>query len=98
MESITERLGRFPRFPLAPVWGAGAAILFGAAVGGAIAGTQLSSESDKGLYWGVVGVVVLLGVVCALAALATHSERTDSVQAIKVDLEKLLSGEVGDDA
>jgi hypothetical protein len=91
MASISERLGRLPRMPWSRVWGGLAAILFGAAIGGAVSALQLSPHTDKGIYWGIVGGTFLFGLIAVMAALATNDERSDSVSAIKADLDRLLA-------
>ena len=91
MESISERLGRFSKMPWATIWGAASAILIGAAVGGAVAAIQLAPDTNKDFYWAVVGCSLIAGILAAIAAFTTNSERTDSIGAIKEDFDKLLA-------
>lgn len=91
MDSISERLGRFSKMPWATIWGAVAAILIGAAVGGALAALQMAPDTDRTAYWAIVGGVLIAGLLAAAAAFSTNSEHTDSIQAIKEDFDKLLA-------
>ena len=90
MASISERLGHLPKVPRSQVWGALAAILFGGAVGGAIAALEMSPHTNKVIYWLVIGGIFLGGALAAGASLTTHEERADSITAIKADLDRLL--------
>lgn len=91
--SISDRLGRFRKMPWARLWGNLSTLLIGGAVGGAVAAAQMDAETDKVLYWGVVVVVLLIGLVAAGAAFTTNDERTDSVANIKEDLDRLLASD-----
>lgn len=91
LEGLSERLGALPRLPWSRIWGAVAAILLGGATGGLIAGTQLPRGEDHTLYWVVVGAVAALGLFAALATYTSHDERSDSVTAIKDELDRILA-------
>lgn len=90
MAIISERLGRLSEMAWAKVWGSLAAIFFGAAGGGAFAALQMNPATDKGIYWGIVGVTVIGGVIFTAAALTTNNERSESAKGIKTDLDRLL--------
>lgn len=93
LDPISERLGRFRKMPWARLWGAVSSLLIGGAVGGAVAAVQMDAETDKALYWGVVGAAFIIGLLAAAAAFTTNDERADSVGCIKEDLDRLLASD-----
>ncbi|HEU5063890.1 MAG TPA: hypothetical protein VFT79_12185 [Solirubrobacterales bacterium] len=53
----------------------------------------MDAETDKALYWGVVGAAFIIGLLAAAAAFTTNDERADSVGCIKEDLDRLLASD-----
>lgn len=90
MAPISERLGRLPKIPRARIWAGIAAVLYGGVFGGVLAALQMGPNTNKVIYWMVVGGSFLLALVASAAAATTHGERADSVHAIKTDLDRLL--------
>jgi hypothetical protein len=91
LRTISDRLGRFPKYPVARFWWATAAVLLGGAIGGGLAAFQLNPKADAILYGVIVGVVAVLGVICLIAGFTTHYERVESIRDIKADFDALLS-------
>jgi hypothetical protein len=90
LQAICDRLNRFPKWPYSRFWYATAAVLIGAAIGAVPGGSQLAPKADETLYWCLAGGAAALGIVCLIAGLTTQSERTESIEAIKEDLDLLL--------
>lgn len=90
LRNISDRCGRFPRWPMAAIWWAAAAILLGAALGALPAGTQLDPKTDHTIYWALTVGALIAGVLCLVAGFTTHTERVESISSIKEDLDKLL--------
>jgi hypothetical protein len=91
MVTISNCLGRFPKIPWGSIWAGLAAILIGAAAGGAVAALQMAPHTDKSVYWAIVGAVLVVGLLTALAAYTTNAGRSESTAAIKADLDTLLA-------
>src|ERR1700722_5066128 len=94
--TISNRLGRVDRFSRANAFGA-AGTLF---AGGALAGTFglyafLAQKPNPDLaarliYFGSLGIAVLVAGLCFLGFVAARTERSDTVGAIKEDQDELL--------
>jgi hypothetical protein len=88
---LRDRLDALPKMPWGRLWEGAAAVLIGAAIGGALAGWQLDpAATNEAAYWITVIAVLVLGCIFVLAALSTHDQRADSVETIKQSLDKLL--------
>ena len=103
LRTISLRLGRMGKRQW-DRWFAGAAILLlGGVIGGGIGLVPFlsykpsPSSSSKVLYIVLLVAALLLAAVCGLARLAIRSEREDSCEAIKKDLDTLLGAYEGDE-
>jgi hypothetical protein len=103
MLTISKRLGRVDRFSRANAFGAAGTLFAGGAFAGAFGLEPFLSQKPKPgtesqlIYFGALGVAVLIAGLCLLAFVVARKERSDTVAAIKEDLDGLLEGELHND-
>jgi hypothetical protein len=101
--SISRRLDRVKNKPRGRAYEIAATLLVGGVIGGAfgllpfLAQRPNPDTVDRFIYFGLLGVGLLLARVCWRAASDMSEERTDTVAAIKEDLDHLLEGSLHND-
>jgi hypothetical protein len=95
---ISKRLGRVDKKPRGRLYEVIAILFAGGLLGGAfgllpfLAQKPSPSVVDKLIYFGLLGFAAAIAFVCWRASKDTDAERTDTVVAIKEDLDQLLEG------
>lgn len=96
MKNLSDRLGRCRRFPWASAWMTRTSIRLGALVGGLLALIPFESEKPgheaRTSYFLLLAAVVVVTIVSAIATLTTHTERAESIKAIKDDFDANVLG------
>jgi hypothetical protein len=98
--TISRRLGRVDRFSRANIFGAVGTLFAGAALAGAFGLFPFLSQKENPdlsarlIYFGSLGAAVLIALLCGIGFLVARKERSDTVAAIKEDLDELLKGEL----
>jgi hypothetical protein len=96
--TISRRLGRLDRRPRGQLYDWAGTLLLGGAVGGGFGLIPFLEQKpnpdtvDRLIYFGLLGVAVLVAYVCFRAARDARAERADTVVAIKEDLDELMEG------
>jgi hypothetical protein len=97
LTSISRRLGRLSKSRW-DRWFTGAfGLLLGGVLGGCfglipfLTANPGPSSKAKVIYFGSLGFILVVALVCGLASLAVKAQRDDSVAAIKEDLDTLLA-------
>ena len=90
--ALSRRLGSMSSWRWDRVWFAASLFFLGAAVGSLDGFMLITHRSHSQTVRGITGIVFTLvfALACLLAGLAVRSERADSVQAIKGDLDAIL--------
>ena len=97
MQTISDRLGRLcgHKVDLAAVFATAALLVAGGIVGGLIGLFPFLSSSPAHttkVYYGITLIVAaVFAILLWLARLAIKKERAESIQAIKEDLDKILT-------
>lgn len=100
---ISRRLGRVDKRPRGRVYELAATLVAGGMIGGAFGLIPFLDQTpnpgtvDRLIYFGLLGVAALIAYVCLRASKDAGAERSETVVAIKEDLDQLLEGSLRDD-
>lgn len=100
MLTISNRLGRVDRFSQAHAFGAAGTLFAGGALAGIFGMYAFLAQKPNPdlaarlIYFGSLGIAVLVAGLCFLGFVVARKERSDTVGAIKEDLDELLKGEL----
>lgn len=96
--AISKRLGRLDNRPRGRRWEVVATLLAGGVIAGGVGllpfleQAKNPSTVDRLIYFGTLGLMAIGAYVCWRASRDMGDERTDTVRAIKDDLDQLLEG------
>jgi hypothetical protein len=98
LTEVSTRLGRVTKISWAAVFASFGVLVLGAAFGGIygliafLDSTPNPSVQERALYFGALGVGLLIGGGSIVGSFFMRKERSESVRDIKADLDKKLGG------